>query len=83
MKIVRAAIDRIEEGWLVCIPDEGEGEYLLPAADYPAFRRYDVLDLSVSDGTVLSASLCEGEGERRLQQNQNRLRALFNRHKKD
>lgn len=82
---MRFVIDRIEEGYAVCMSDSltvnmpvGEMQKLLDR--YP--RQNDIFDGEVSDGVIISARARDDERDGILQSNASRLRALFDRTKK-
>ena len=75
-KTVRFAVDRREGSLLVLIPDEGEKGLWLDQKQY-GFSVGDVLDVTLDDDEILSASLCKEETEKRRSSAKSRLATLF------
>ena len=80
-KKTSASIDRIEGDYLVCISDENSEEILLKKSDFPLLREKDVIEIVFENGAPVSAKKNQAESKKRLENNSQRLRSLFNRNK--
>ena len=77
---VKVNVDRAEEGFFVCITDEGE-VINIPKEDFPVeVHECDVLDITLSDGRLTEAHYLAEETEeqrRRAKSVMDRLRSKF------
>ncbi len=77
---VKVNVDRAEEGFFVCITDEGE-VINIPKGDFPfEVHECDVLDITLSDGRLTEAHYLAEETEeqrRRAKSVMDRLRSKF------
>ena len=77
---VKVNVDRAEEGFFVCITDEGE-VINIPKEDFPfEVHECDVLDITLSDGRLTEAHYLAEETEeqrRRAKSVMDRLRSKF------
>lgn len=85
-KTVICVVDRVEEGIVVCFPDDGSEKITFPAVSFGAIREGDALALTIAvqDGkqTVLRLRpATDAEHKNCKQQNASRLRRLFDKGK--
>lgn len=77
---VKVNVDRAEEGFFVCITDDGE-VINIPKSDFPfEVHECDVLDITLSDGKLTEARYLAEETEeqrRRAKSVMDRLRNKF------
>ncbi len=85
-KTIIGVVDRVEEGIVVCFPDDGSEKITFPAASFGTIREGDALALTVimQDGkqTVISVRpATDTEHIDRKQENALRLRRLFDKNR--
>lgn len=85
-KTIIGVVDRVEEGIVVCFPDDGSEKITFSAASFGTIREGDALAITVTmqDGkqTVVSVRpAIETEHIDRKQENALRLRRLFDKNK--
>jgi len=76
-EVIRASLDRVEEGVLVCLSVQDERQFHLPQADYPTLRPGDVLSLTLTDGVLTEIRALPEETAALAAKNRARLRNLF------
>ena len=77
----RYTVDRIEGSLAVLVSDEGKHTLTLSAHEFGLHTNM-TLDVTFDGERVVSVKEVEGESERRLSENTNRLHALFSKNKK-
>lgn len=78
----RYAVDRIEEGLAVLIPDKDGLEPLYLSAVEYGLRVNDIVDITEDDGNIVSLKMRDDIREERISSVKSRLQGLFKRGKK-
>ena len=81
MRKKRYAVDKVCDGVITLIPDDGGDILKLPLNDYDLSEN-DVVDVTEEGDSVIDVAVCREQTEARLNRSRSRLHSLFGRNKK-